>query len=384
MRPRRALITRAAAILATLGALLFGGIASAPATSAVLTDAPTFVPGDVAAQVTTENNYSAFPAATTLADGSTLVAYRSGSGHASADGRVRLRRSVDGDAWTDWREVPVPSTGRAYGPSGMDAETAAQGGRVYLGVASYVSTGPSSGTDFRPYLATSDDGGATWSTPTLLPQPVPGWSYLAGVLVTSTGDVIVGEYVRALDAPNRWSAHYFRSTNRGATWASMGVLSGTRDFGEPQMVELADGRILTALRSDAAGGYYDYIHTAIYDGTTWSTPKVAVIHATGSPNLARLPSGHVVLSYRGYNGQDEALADSRPARLAFFQPDGSGVYRANVDVLAGDARLSLYGQVVGSRFVVALESPPDLTAPTASLTATVYSVPIRFAPIPAW
>jgi hypothetical protein len=354
---------------------------SAPATGVEPMTQVVPVPAGPLAAVTTEADYPAFPDATELPDGTVLVAYRAGSGHASADGRPRVRRSVDGDTWSDPRTLTVP-TGYAYGPAGLAAETTAQGGRVYMGIVRYTSTGPSSGTDFRPFLSTSDDNGATWTDLVSLPQLVAGWSYTSGLLVATDGAVWLSEYVKNTTT-NRWSAHYFRSTNRGATWSAMGVLSNaTRDFQEPQMVQLADGRIFTALRSDSGG--YDYLYSAVWDGT-WSTPKPAVIHATGNPKLTRLPSGHIVLAYRGYDHSDETVAPHRPARLAMFHPDGSLAYRGNVDVLGGNSHMSLYGRVVavpgGYRFVTALESQDD---GAATPTSAIYSVPLRFGEVPSW
>jgi len=375
MTTRRKL-TGAVATLATVLTLCAG--APTPAPAAALAGQTLPLAAGPLAQVATEPDYPAFPDVAELPDGTALVAYRSGSGHASADGRVRVRRSVDGDAWSDPRTLTVP-TGYAYGPAGLAAETAVRGGRAYMGVVRYTSTGPSSGTDFRPFLTTSDDNGATWAELVSLPQPVPGWSYPSGLIVTTGGDVILSEYVRAAASPYRWSAHYFRSSDRGQTWTSMGVLSNaTRDFQEPQLVELADGRIFTALRSDSGG--YDYVYSAAWDGA-WSVPKPAIIHATGNPKMTRAPDGQIVLSYRGYDGPDESTAPHHPARLAMFHADGSSAYRGGIDVLGGDSRLSLYGRVVavpgGHRLITALES-------LEGNTAAIYSLPIRFTAVPSW
>jgi len=387
---RRERVTRAVAILAKIGALLIGGVATAaPTATSVRTavSASTGQPAPLAAgplnQVTTDPGYSGFPDTTALPDGDLLTAYRSGSGHASADGKVRLRKSADGDIWTDWTEVATP-TGYAYGPSGIATETAAQGGRVYLTVTRYTSTGPSSGTDFRPYLTRSDDGGRTWTDLAKLPEPNAGWTYPSAVLVTNDGAVIASAYVKS-SSTGRWNAHYWRSTDRGNTWTPFGMLShATRNFQEPQLVQLDNGQLLTALRSDAAGDSYDYVYTAIADPATgtWSTPRATVIHATGNPQLAKLPTGHIALTYRGYEQLSEgSTPNAYPTRIAMLHADGSLAYRGNIDILAGEQRRYLYGNIVpvpggGHRLVLSLEE--------SAAVATVYSVPIRFAPIPDW
>jgi hypothetical protein len=387
---RRERITRATATLATLGALLGGVVAWAAPTATgtrAAVSASAGHPAPLAAgplnQVTGESTYSGFPDTVALPDGDLLTAYRSGSGHASADGRVRLRKSADGDVWTEWIELATPA-GYAYGPSGIAAETAEQGGRVYLTVTRYTSTGPNSGTDFRPYMTRSNDGGHTWTDLSKLPEPVPGWTYPSAVIVTTDGSVIVSSYVKDL-ATGRWNARYWRSTDRGDTWAPFGTLShASRNFQEPQLVQLDNGQILTALRSDAAGDSYDYIYTAIADPATgtWTTPRATVIHATGNPQLAKLPTGHIALTYRGYGQLSESTTpNAYPTRIAMLHADGSLAYRGNIDILAGEQRRYLYGNIVpaaggGHRLVLSLEE--------SAAVATVYSVPIRFAPIPAW
>jgi len=373
--------TGAIAAAITALALCAGASAPTPAVAALAGQSAPLAAGQLA-QITVEPDYPAFPDAVELGDGSVLLAYRAGSGHASPDGKVKVRRSVDGDTWTEPRTLATES-GYAYGPAGLAAETMTQGGRVYMTVVRYTSTGPNSGTDFRPYLSTSDDDGATWTTLRSLPQPVPGWSYPSGLIVTTSGDIVLSEYVRAAAAPNRWSAYYYRSSDRGASWSAMGVLShATRDFQEPQLIELADGRVFTALRSDSGG--YDYVYSAVFNGT-WSVPKAAIIHATGNPRMSRTPGGQIALSYRGYDGPDEATAAHRPARLAMFYPDGSTAYRGGIDVLGGNTHRSLYGRIVavpgGHRFVTALESEPDDVAPP---TSAIYSLPVRFAAVPSW
>lgn len=346
----------------------------------------------VPVQATTELSYAAFPFVARAADGTFVMSYRPGSSHWY--GWFAIRESDDGVTWSDpvvppgmtplQTKTSSPAGGYVWGSAGIAAETAAQGGRTYIGVRRlHFVPGSTTVDGLRSYLIVRAADG-TLSSMTALPTVVGsaiGFD-ASGMVVTADGTLLIAGYVS-----NR--AWFFRSTDQGATWTATGdVAPATMGCGEPTLVQLPDGRLVAFLRSDGgANGEYDRLWWTIRgpDLTTgsWSVPQVAVINGSGMPTAA-VVGDQVVLPYRGFSDTSPLPAEGRPARLAVFTVDSAGLdkVRDNIEVLPGSLRRFLYGTPYntdsGWRVMWSEEGPKDL----AGGQAFIYSAPFEMRPTP--
>jgi hypothetical protein len=119
------------------------------------------------------------------------------------------------------------------------------------------------------------------------------------------------------------SSFTLRSVDRGANWSYHGLIAGdhngVRDYDEPAMVSLGDGRLLCMLRShesprrDPPGGYL-YTTISCDAGATWS--KAQKTSMWGHPaHLLRLDNGRILCTY-GYR------MHPNPGVLACVSKDG--------------------------------------------------------------
>lgn len=366
--------------LFALCVLLLGFAIAAPGRSAEIPKAVPVVVGRPQV-ISTELAYNGFPSAAAVPDGGFLVGYSSQVTH-FLPARVIVRRSLDGQVWSDPAEVPPLAgllAGESYTGAILAAETTAQGGRIYLAQLRLTMAGQSV-AEASSYVRTSDDGGRTWSAPLALPgQSVnPGWGslYASNAAVAPDGSVWLAGY--GFDG----HARYLRSTDRGASWLPAGDLAvAGRVLQEPTLCPLADGRMYSALRSDGQGADGSQrLYASIFDGA-WSTPKVITWDGSGMPSCAEVSAGVVAILYRGF--VERADMTRRPLRGLMSAVDG-GWGRGNIDItpeMGPDLR-SLYGAWVrgedGWLAVFATEGPRGQTYSAA----TVWAMPVQFRPVP--
>ena len=158
------------------------------------------------------------------------------------------------------------------------------------------------------YVRISNDYGATWGDPIKVPVSSPH-----GPTVLQNGDLLyVGtrSYWEASDDPNGTEYSYgfyaFISKDGGYTWnyhSRIKFFKGytDTDFYEPYAIQLANGRILVALR---ASGEKFPNHLSVYltysdnGGKNWSEAKILCEDFTGAPaHLIQLDNGAVVITY---------------------------------------------------------------------------------------
>lgn len=336
-------------------------------------------PAGPAALVTSElAQYAAFPITRRLPSGDLLTAYSTNTSHFGVNSRTYTRRSPDGVLWRDPALPPDQPAGYGSGPAGLATETADQGGRVYLMLA---RTGwvPNSQTlaSVAGYARWSDDEGVTWSPLTALPgagaKASGGWTfYPSSIEVLDGGTVILAGY----GTDNR--VRFLQSADRGATWSPAGELAvAGRQLQEPQLCQLADGRLVVTMRSDGISpDTSERLYMAIRDSAgVWSTPKVITYDGGGAPSLAEVAPGWIAITYRGWI--DRADATRRPMRILMTGIDAAWG-RGNIDVTPSQYGRFLYGSLVPDgdawRIIYGLEGPNGATAAAAQ----VWSLPVAF------
>lgn len=346
--------------------------------------------GEVVA-LTTESGYAAFPN-TTRAGVRRWLAYRYGPSHAGNGGGVRVRYADPGKAWSLPATITPTSSTYSYGPAGMDADAR---GRVYLGVARNQPTGTNTATDHSAWLTWLDPGSSTWAPRVRVPDVVAGFTVASSVLVDGdrvlvttygTSGVAVSAYDPVAGIWSLLSSGLYAYDSAG----------NRRNTAEPTLTRLADGSLLMLLRSDGSPiantspvkHYNSYLYaTRSTDGRTWAAPWPIVTHATGMPNAETLPTGEVVVMFRGFStpvGDPAAF----PVRLAMLDAEGKPARPTTEqghDVLAGEqAGRMMYADLIegidaeSPELVFALESREGSVTYGSS---TVYSVPLTFRPV---
>ena len=199
----------------------------------------------------------------------------------------------------------------AYGYELLTESGAPDFGKGYAGVLN-----PTGGSDFvNPHVAWSDDRGRTWTPP----QKVR----IAPMRLAAVRDAIVempdGALLLAISGlrsrhpmpevggGETWTAFVVRSTDGGRQWHYWGTMANDplniRNYWEPALLWLRDGRLLGMMRAPQFAGQYrsgGYFFMTVSDdgGASWSEPKRTNIFAFGNPaDLIQLNDGRVVCTY---------------------------------------------------------------------------------------
>lgn len=195
---------------------------------------------------------------------------------------VSVSRSTDGLSWQN-PVLAVGNDGRGYDKEWIVCDSTATSphyGNCYIEV-DVTSSGNT------VIMATSSDGGATWSTPT---SPASGDSGLGGQpLVQPNGTVVVPF------STNGTSIRSFTSTDGGASWGSSTLIANVSSATVGGGLRSGDG--LPSAEIDGAGKVYvawqdcrfrsgcssnDIVYATSSDGATWSAVTRVPIDATTS------------------------------------------------------------------------------------------------------
>jgi hypothetical protein len=175
--------------------------------------------------------------------------------------------------------------------------------------------------DCRPYLRFSSDEARTWGDPIeIISEREPGY-YVQNndrVIQTAEGRLIapVAQHC-GFEMGEKWTARAnlccYLSDDRGRTWRR-----GRQSFSaidaagrpvvtqEPGVVQLADGRLLMFIRTDAGQQYFSYSSDG---GETWSKPGPSGLSSPLSPaSIKRIPGSPDLLAVyndRGQAGKDQ-------------------------------------------------------------------------------
>lgn len=198
-------------------------------------------------------------------------------------------------------------------------------------------------TEFETCIVASADGGKTWEAHHRV--LAAGWACSAPVRVLRDGTCLLGVYF-ADDA--RAYGGVLRSQNAGKTWSepiAIGKESGVRLDAETDVVQLGDGSLYAALRTERENMYYD---TSRDGGLTWS--GVRPIGFPGHcPHFLRLSSGVVLLTHRLPNTALHVSRDECATWQGPYEIDQkSGAYASTAELKDGSVLVVYYEEGEGS------------------------------------
>lgn len=241
------------------------------------------------------------PNVTLLPDGSLIAAWFSGAHEGDVHQLILQAKSSDGGkSWS--QATPLVDIPRK---SDFDPAFIVKGSRTWIIFAAgrwnrYPWVGEREaekaqvGLDsYRLHVMHSDDSGRTWSEP-ILAIDRRGFSCKNGI-VLKDGRMLLPVYDDS--GGGKWATSMLRSADEGKTWQWVGqVLAGAgKAGGEPAVVELDSGEILTALRSRDGHIWFAQSPDA---GDTWGVPYASEFDAAiSSQALFRTKAGQVLLAY---------------------------------------------------------------------------------------
>ncbi len=314
------------------------------------------VADDSYVEVANDEYYNAFPGLARLDDGTLVTVYRKGILHARDRGYIVSRRSVDGGS--TWSEEMVVVDNPALDLRDPNIVRLADGALV-VNYFQYDFDAP--GTVLNGLeVVHSFDGGETWEAPV----SVGTGSYVATsapILELPDGELLLAYY--GSHGGSRYATAYvIRSEDGGQWWLGETVIAAGPEYGkpfqEPNLLLLENGHVLATIRSD---GERPIIHTSVSEdrGRTWSEPSPA-FKGSGTPSVARLASGAVVMIYRSKIGRNFGLPAIRvssdggatwtadPGETVIDRKDGDMMYASALQ--APDGRIAVvYGMEDGPR-----------------------------------
>jgi hypothetical protein len=248
--------------------------------------------------------YSAFPSICRFGSGALRLVWRQGSNHATArDGVVRTSVSTDGGL--TWG-VATTAVSAAAGTDLRDPCIATDGTTTWLTYFKGTATLGAAGA----FVRASTDDGATWGTEVRIDsQPYAAMS--APVAVLGGGTIATAFYGKAAGdtLDSSWLA---TSADGGATWTTQLVAHGQpagRDYQEPWLV----------VRGSAVWMFFRYgTNSAIGacvsadSGATWSAPVQLFDDTTGRPAASWLASGSMAVLARRISDK-QAVVRTRDA-----------------------------------------------------------------------
>jgi hypothetical protein len=245
-----------------------------------------------------------------LADGSwILFMLAGGDREPSPQNYIGVTRSQDqGKTWSKLEHfnTTIPREGSTIGQG--PTELMIVDGRCTLFFATHANHWK---TKWKSWLMTSDDMCRTWSKPVAAPGRLQDRTFLRNHIVTRDGRILVpfqhylgmpGDTNVPPDGVNNPRNGVLMSNDRGRTWTEHGNIRITSDdayygWAEPNIVELADGRIAMIIRADRLGGVLYYAESTD-GGRTWpefarksdipNPGSKATLYSLGGDNVAIL------------------------------------------------------------------------------------------------
>jgi Neuraminidase (sialidase) len=302
-----------------------------------------------------------FPVTIKLDNGDLLTVLRGGAPHVGIKGRLDLVRSTDmGKTWSaPWTAIDEDQDDRNPAMGQM------RDGSIVLAyciLSGFDSTGLNVSRNRAErrfdgvYLIRSTDRGKTWSKP-VRDQAIFDFYKLNGavspygkIIQLKDGTALMSVYFEFHDGRGNES-YLFRSRDNGKSWGEPSLMA--KHYNETGIVELKNGKLLAALRSEQGGNLAT--SESADRGRTWSAPVQVTKDREHPADLIQLKDGRVLMTFgernppRGVhallsNDGGKTWDKNKEVVLADDSPNGDCGYPSSVEVLEGRI-VTLYYQV---------------------------------------
>ena len=269
----------------------------------------------------------------TLKSGRILFLYtrfRGGADDASPAHIVRIHSDDEGRTWSREHRIVVENSG---GANVMSVSLL----RLHSGAIALFYLLKNSLIDCRPVMRISTDEAGTWSKPRLVTE-APGYFVLNNDRVIQLQDgrlVMPLAFHRARGSDPKsyrsWDSRaivlWQISDDEGKAWREVddwwALPARTHTgFQEPGVVELADGRLFSWMRTDQGAQYGSWSSDA---GKRWPLPGITGLASPESPaSIKRLPdSGDLLALFNDHSGQFPFPKGKRSPLVAAISSDGA-------------------------------------------------------------
>jgi sialidase-1 len=268
----------------------------------------------------------------TLKSGRILFLYTQFQGGARDESPAQIVNIFSDDEGRSWSHEPKLVIGNEGSANVMSVSLLrVQSGRIAL---FYVVK--NSLLDCHPVMRVSDDEARHWSEPQRIVQ-APGYFVLNNdrVIQTAGGRLVMPlAFHRSRGSDPRsyrsWDSRgivmWYLSDDEGKTWReaedwwALPVRSRS-GFQEPGVVELADGKIFSWMRTDQGAQFGCY---SADDGTRWPLPEKTALESPESPaSIKRLPgSGELLAVFNDHSGKFKFPKGRRSPLVAAISSDG--------------------------------------------------------------
>ena len=236
-----------------------------------------------------------FPVLVKLGGDALGAVVRGGAPHIGREGRLDWIRSEDGGRTWSAPTVIVDSEWDDRNPA---AGVMPDGAVVvaYAEASTYNERGEFdvAAGSYAPKLTRSEDGGQTWSEPTPIDAPIPNASPYGRIVTLSDGTALMSLYQYPSEC-----ACVLRSPDRGRTWGEASLLPG---HDETALLETSDGRVLAFMRAEGSITHGLELSESPDGGRTWGEP-VKLLRPNEWPfDACELQSGVIVLTHGNRTG----------------------------------------------------------------------------------
>ncbi|MEO8496249.1 MAG: sialidase family protein [Planctomycetota bacterium] len=281
------------------------------------------------------------PSITALDDGTWIACQHVGSKLGSADNRIEVLRSSDGRQWHQQGCMHELDDRWAY--RGPDIEQLPDGRLVMTATRFEVTDAalfdPDSEGLQRPemLLFWSQDQGANWSPPQIVPVDLPPEKYTwnkAGRLIQCSPTRWLYTFEtwkpEGYDGPPDQKAAVVISTDQGQTWGELTVMADDRSgkllWWDQMNAPLVDGRLYVMLWTHRYGtkeDLADHWIISVDEGRTWSEPQPTNLPGQVCCPIA-LPDGRVAAIYN-HRGEPQGIRVALSEDLSTFDREGEVV-----------------------------------------------------------
>jgi Neuraminidase (sialidase) len=268
----------------------------------------------------------------TLKSGRILFFYSCFYGGAGDESPARIVSLYSEDAGRSWSREPRVVIENQAGANVMSVSLL----RLHSGAIALFYLVKNNLLDCRPVMRLSTDEAETWSEPRSV-GAAPGYFVLNNdrVIQLKEGRLVVPvgfHRARASDPKNyrsldmRAIALWYLSDDEGKnwregdTWWALPARTAT-GLQEPGVVELADGRLFSWMRTDQGTQFGSY---STDDGRSWLLPAATALSSPTSPaSIKRLPgSADLLAIYNDHSGRFAHSKDKRSPLVAAISSDG--------------------------------------------------------------
>jgi hypothetical protein len=268
----------------------------------------------------------------TLKSGRILLYYTSFYGGAGDESPARIVSLQSDDAGQSWSREPRLVIENQAGANVMSVSLL----RLHSGAIALFYLVKNNLLDCRPMMQLSTDEAVTWSEPRSV-GAAPGYFVLNNdrVIQLKDGRLVVPvafHRARASDPKNyrsldmRGIALWHLSDDEGKswreadTWWALPARTAT-GLQEPGVVELADGRLFSWMRTDQGAQFGSY---STDGGKSWSSPEATALSSPASPaSIKRLPGSPDLLAvYNDHSGRFPFPKGKRTPLVAAISTDG--------------------------------------------------------------